>query len=71
MMLFSLAAACSSKLNWRQKRLRSARPQPRLTRLPNGAWMMNYMPPDSSKNRSNKIFRRVGTKPTAAFCAAT
>ena len=30
----SVAAACSSKLNWRQKRLRRARPQARLSRLP-------------------------------------
>ncbi len=35
----SVAAACSSKLNLRQKRLRSARPQARLMRLPNGACM--------------------------------
>src|SRR5436305_5317545 len=33
-MLSSVAAACSSKLNLRQKRLRSASPQARLMRLP-------------------------------------
>ena len=32
----SVAAACSSKLNLRQKRLRSASPQARLMRLPKG-----------------------------------
>ena len=36
-MPLSVAAACSSKLNERQKRLRSARPQARLMRAPNGA----------------------------------
>ena len=35
-MLSSVAAACSSKLNLRQKRLRSASPQARLMRLPIG-----------------------------------
>ncbi len=38
-MPLSVAAACSSKLNERQKRLRSASPQARLMRAPNGAWM--------------------------------
>ena len=36
-MPLSVAAACSSKLNERQKRLRSARPQARLMRAPKGA----------------------------------
>ena len=49
---FSLAAACNSKLKVRQKRLRSARPQARLRRLPKGVWMINWVPPDSSKKRS-------------------
>ena len=48
----SVAAACSSKSNLRQKRLRSARPHARLIRLPNGACTISCMPPDSSKNRS-------------------
>ena len=34
----SVAAACSSKLNERQNRLRSASPHARLIRAPNGAW---------------------------------
>ena len=36
----------------RQKRLRSASPQARLMRAPNGAWITSCMPPASSKNRS-------------------
>ena len=51
-MAFSLAAACNSKLKVRQKRLRKARPQARLMRLPNGVWMISWVPPDASKNRS-------------------
>ena len=35
-MASSVAAACSSKLKERQKRLRSAKPQARLIRLPKG-----------------------------------
>jgi hypothetical protein len=42
-MLSSVAAACSSKLNLRQKRLRRARPQARLILLPNGEWMTNSL----------------------------
>ena len=53
----SVAAACSSKLNLRQKRLRSARPHARLMRLPNGEWMTSCMPPLSSKKRSSTIGR--------------
>ena len=34
-----------SKLNLRQKRFRSAKPQARLRRLPNGAWITSCMPP--------------------------
>ena len=48
----SVAAACSSKLNDRQNRLRRARPQARLIRLPNGEWMTSYIPLASSKKRS-------------------
>ena len=59
-MLSSSAAACSSKLNWRQKRLRSARPQARLTREPNGEWITRCMSPVSSKKRSKISVRRVG-----------
>jgi hypothetical protein len=32
--------------------LAQARPQARLMRLPNGEWMISWVPPDSSKNRS-------------------
>ncbi len=66
----SVAAACSSKLNLRQKRLRSARPHARLMRLPNGACMTSCMPPDSSKKRSSTSVRCVGSAPSAARAAA-
>ena len=49
----SVAAACSSKSKFTQKRLRSASPKPRLTRPPNGACTTSCMPPASSKKRSN------------------
>ena len=62
-MPLSVAAACSSKLNERQNRLRSARPQALLMRAPNGAWMTSCMPPPSSKNRSAMIVSPVGTAP--------
>src|SRR5439155_19094464 len=48
----SVAAACSSKLNERQKRFRNARPQARLIRLPKGECRTSCIPPDSSKKRS-------------------
>ena len=51
-MPLSVAAACSSKLNERQKRLRSANPHARLMRAPNGACRISCIPPPSSKNRS-------------------
>ena len=51
-MPLSVAAACSSKLKVRQKRLRSASPQARLMREPKGACRTSCMPPDSSKKRS-------------------
>ncbi len=62
----SVAAACSSKLKERQKRLRSARPQALLIRAPNGAWMTSCMPPPSSKNRSATTVCCVGTAPSTA-----
>ena len=65
-MVSSVAAACSSKLNERQKRLRSASPQARLMRLPNGEWMTSCMPPASSKKRSKMIVACVGSAPRAA-----
>src|SRR5215469_16601015 len=60
-MVSSVAAACSSKLKERQKRLRSASPQARLTRLPKGEWMTSCMPPASSKKRSNTTVCCVGS----------
>ena len=65
-MLSSSAAACSSKLNWRQKRLRSARPQARFRREPKGEWMTRCVSPTSSKKRSKISVRRVGSTPSAA-----
>ena len=62
-MLSSVAAACSSKLNLRQKRLRSASPQARLMRLPKGEWITSCMPPASSKKRSSTIVSWVGRQP--------
>ena len=66
----SVAAACSSKLNLRQNRLRSASPHARLMRLPNGAWITSCMPPDSSKKRSSTTVFSVGSAPSAARAAA-
>ncbi len=62
----SVAAACNSKLNDRQKRLRSASPQALLMRPPKGAWMINCMPPPSSKKRSAMMVCCVGTSPSTA-----
>src|SRR5256885_8409064 len=67
----SVAAACSSKLNERQNRLRSARPQALLIRPPNGAWITSCMPPLSSKKRSAMIVVCVGTAPKVARPVAT
>ena len=57
----SVAAACSSKLNERQNRFRSANPHALLMRPPNGAWMTSCMPPPSSKKRSATMVCWVGT----------
>ena len=54
-MPLSVAAACSSKLNERQNRLRSARPHARLMRAPNGVCRISCIPPASSKKRSATI----------------
>ena len=62
MIVSSVAAAWSSKLNERQKRLRNASPQARLIRLPKGEWMTNCMPPVSSKKRSKMSVSRVGRR---------
>ena len=69
-MASSVAAAWSSKLNVRQNRLRSARPQARFTRLPNGAWRTRCMSPASSKKRSATRMSCVGRAPSAARAAA-
>ena len=66
-MLSSSAAACSSKLNLRQKRLRSARPQARLMREPKGEWITRCVSPTSSKKRSKTMRPRVGSTPSAAL----
>src|ERR1035441_10232931 len=62
----SVAAACNSKLNERQKRLRSASPQALLMRPPKGAWMMSCIPPPSSKKRSAMMQSCVGTSVNTA-----
>ncbi len=62
----SVAAACNSKLNPTQKRLRNASPQALLMRPPNGAWMTNCIPPPSSKKRSAITVVCVGTAPRTA-----
>ena len=62
----SLAAACSSKSKVRQKRLRSARPRPRLTLAPRGEWTTSCMPPVSSKKRSTTKRSVVGSAPSSA-----
>ena len=66
----SVAAACSSKLKPWQNFLRSARPQARLMRLPNGACSTSCMPPDSSKKRSSATVSVVGTVPRLRFASA-
>ena len=70
MIASSVAAACSSKLNLRQNRLRSASPHARLIRLPKGAWTTSCIPPDSSKKRSSTTVSSVGSAPSAARAAA-
>ena len=69
-MLSSSALACSSKLNLRHMRLRSARPQARLMREPYGEWMTRWVSPTSSKKRSKTMRRWLGSTPSAAFDAA-
>ncbi len=69
-MASSSAAASSSKPKPPQMRLRSARPQARLMRAPNGAWITSCMPPLSSKKRSAITRVRLGTAPSARRPAA-
>src|SRR5262245_37732178 len=74
----SVAAACSSKLNERQKRFRSAKPHARLIRLPKGECKTSCIPPDSSKKRSSTSVCCEGIAPNernvsakyAAICSA-
>ncbi len=66
----SLAAACSSKSNDTQNRLRSARPSARLIRPPSGEWTTRCIPSASSKNRSKTRSVPVGTTPRTALPAA-
>ena len=65
-MALSLAAACSSKSNVTQNRLRSASPNARFTRAPNGACPTSCIPPASSKKRSRMMASMVGSAPSAA-----
>ena len=69
-MASSVAAACSSKLKVRQKRLRSASPQARLRRAPRGEWITRCMSPASSKKRSATSVSSLGSTPRAACAAA-
>ena len=62
----SLAAACSSKSNVTQNRLRSASPRARFSRAPNGACPTSCIPPASSKKRSSTIVSIVGSSPSWA-----
>ena len=66
----SLAAACSSKSNVTQNRLRSASPSARFSRAPNGACPTSCIPPASSKNRSSTMVSMVGSTPSWASPAA-
>ena len=65
----SLADASSSKSNVTQNRLRSASPNARLSRAPNGACPTSCMPPASSKKRSRMIVSIVGSAPSEASAA--
>src|SRR5262245_36284709 len=66
----SVAAACSSKLNERQKRFRNAKPQARLIRLPKGACKTSCIPPDSSKKRSSTSVCCDGIAPNKRYPSA-
>src|SRR5262249_16071619 len=63
----SVAAACNSKLNERQKRFRSAKPQARLIRLPKGACKTSCIPPDSSNKRSSTNVCCEGIAPNEGY----
>src|SRR5690606_16456781 len=66
----SSAAACSSKLKRRQKRLRSDSPHALLMREPYVECTTRWLSPVSSKKRSSTIRSCVGSPPSAAFAAA-
>src|SRR5215471_4583105 len=66
----SVAAAWSSKLNERQKRFRSAKPQARLIRLPKGPCNTSCIPPDSSKKRSSTSACCEGIAPNERYVSA-
>src|SRR6188472_1793362 len=66
----SVAAACSSKLNERQKRFRNAKPHARLIRLPKGACKTSCIPPDSSKKRSSTSVCCDGIAPNERYASA-
>ena len=70
-MPLSVAAACSSKLKDRQKRLRSASPHALLMRAPKGECSTSCMPPPSSKKRSATTVLVDGNAPRAAAPART
>ena len=67
----SVAAACSSKSNVTQNRLRSARPQARLMAAPKGACMISCIPPASSKKRSATTVVVDGKAPSTAIASRT
>src|SRR5438270_8565015 len=67
----TVAAACNSKLNPTQNRLRSDNPQALLILPPNGAWITSCIPPPSSKNLSATIVFCVGTAPSTARPCST
>ena len=69
-MASSLAAACSSKSNVTQNRLRRASPRARLRRAPNGACPTSCIPPLSSKNRSRTMVSMSGSSPSWARAVA-
>ena len=71
-MPLSVAAACSSKLNVRQKRLRSASPQARLMRAPKGAWMHQlHAAAFVEEALGHHACAAVGSAPSAAAPACT
>ena len=58
----SIADAWISKSNDWHRRLRIARPRPRLRRIPKGEWMTIWVPPRPSKKRSTTTVLLVGNR---------